>query len=409
MSRNPEEQIPETSAVFESLISKDRELINLSHDNVVETMLRDPIPVEPNIGELGDLFENVGFSDLPTLQAKYRRKWENISDTLKKYLGQKGGKRLRPLFFLNGYRMFSHGKQPDKKILSSAVGVELLHETSLILDDVMDNSELRRGAPSLWASIATRINTNPEDAKKIAIDLSPLCFSWTRHLIIDETEENTQPQVEEIFWRAVNDAKRGQTFDVESARSNEWPDLDEAIDWSYLKTIPYSVELPLFLAFYAAKVPEDKRQDTSDGIKMFTRGFGLAFQLHDDLLILRTDKETGKDSMADAMNCSKIPLAILTRQLGNNEQKAFLDLVWGHGDKLTLENTEKLKRTFKETGALQMIVQRISQEVQNAKEGLAKIKTTGFDISAFNYFLDEGFFWMEDLNLSAPQNFQPQG
>lgn len=397
VSGYPNEKSPEASAPIEYLISKDRETIDRLHNRVIEVMLRDPIPVEPSFGKLADLFEDTNSLDLPFLQAKYGERWEKLSVTLKEYLGKTGGKRLRPLFILNSYRMFSHGKQPDQRMMTSGVGVELLHETALLLDDVMDNSTLRRGTSSLWADIANRMDIHPDDSKKIAAELSPLCFSWARHLVVDQAEENIRPHIAEIFWKAVDDTKHGQILDVKSARADKWPELEEAMEWTYLKTSPYSLELPLLLAFYVAGVPDGQQPDIIDDVKIFSRAFGLAFQLHDDLLILRTDQEIGKDSMADAMNGNKTPLAILARKLGNEEQKTFLDSVWGHVDKLTPENIEQLKIIFRETGAFKMIVARISEEVRNARNGLSKIQTAGFDVSVLSYLLDEGLVWTDDF------------
>ena len=134
-----------------------------------------------------------------------------------------------------------------------------------------------------------------------------------------------------------------------------------------------------------------------EGIEMFSSGFGLAFQLHDDLLFFKTSQDIGKDSNSDAFNGNKIPIAILARQLGSGEERNFIDRVWGKPTELNPENLLKLKEIFKTTKALQKTVEIISAEIKKAKTGLNIIAKAGFDVSSLQYLLNTGLPWMDDL------------
>jgi geranylgeranyl diphosphate synthase type I len=78
-----------------------------------------------------------------------------------------GGKRIRPALFIASAKLFG-GKTRD--ILYPAAGLEILHNYSLIIDDIIDNSVLRRGKPTAWAKFGRSI------AQCIGIDWGAAIF-----------------------------------------------------------------------------------------------------------------------------------------------------------------------------------------------------------------------------------------
>src|SRR3989344_4483249 len=235
-----------------------------------------------------------------------------------------------------------------------------------------------------------------EDSKGIAVDFGKLCFSWARHLMVDTVDEKFRPEAGKVFWQAVADMKHGEDDDNMSAHTSEWPPIEDVLEQFYLKTSSYSMRLPLLSALYASGTPVNDR--ILEGIESFSRGFGIAFQLHDDLLITKTTEEIGKDTTLDAFNGTKIPITILARQLGSEEEKTFIDNVWGKPSELTEENILKLKEIFKRTGAIQKIKEMIKLEVQKAESGLDIIAQSGFDVSNLRHLLNIGLPWMDDLD-----------
>ncbi len=381
---------------FETLIAKDLAAIEALHKQIVEKMMKEEILALPNLGKLEGIYDaQFNFLGLSGLKERYGDKWPIISETLKEYLNKEGGKRLRPLLLLNGYRTFSREKEPDQKIFGAAVGLELLHETALFLDDIIDNSTLRRGAPSLWKKIDDVPELNSFNASGVTADAGSLCFAYARHLMVDEVDEKTKPEVDKVFWQTVNDMKRGEEDDSQSAVTNEWPPIEHILEQFYLKTSSYSMRLPLLSALHASGATID--DNILKGIEDFSRGFGIAFQLHDDMLITKTSEEIGKDSNTDAINGTKIPVVILARQLGNEQEKKFIDKVWGKPDELTRRNLSKLKEIFKTTGALQKISEMIKLEIQKSESGLDALSQAGFDVSSLRYLLSAGLPWMDDL------------
>ncbi|MDD4802382.1 MAG: polyprenyl synthetase family protein [Syntrophomonas sp.] len=103
--------------------------------------LFDPINKEMNIVEtcLTDIID----TDLPVL------------DQAATHLIKAGGKRLRPAFALLGAKMFAESIEPA---ISMAVALEMIHMATLVHDDVIDNSELRRGKPTVKCEWGNRIS-----------------------------------------------------------------------------------------------------------------------------------------------------------------------------------------------------------------------------------------------------------
>ncbi len=411
----PQPKIKKDALNCEALIAKDRAVIEARLRQISGRITYEQIPGEPNIGKVEGLYgsENI-FSGLSGLKKIYMDKCWTILYIMPKlfgrYLGPKGGKRFRPLLLLNGYRTFSHRIEPSQKVIDAAVGLELLHETALILDDVIDNSKERRGVSSLWFQFEEMYRLIPLvkgkefgdagflpliEGKKVASDIGSLSFSWARHLMVDVVDKKNKSKVGKVFWQAVADMKRGEEDDSRSALTGEWPPIEHVLEQFYLKTSSYSMRLPLLYALHTSGATID--DNILKGVEDFSRGFGIAFQLHDDLLITKTTKEIGKDSNLDIFNGTKIPIAILARQFGSDEEKVFIDKVWGKPAELTTENIVRLKKIFKTTGALQRIVEMTKLEIQKAESGLNMIAQSGFDVSALRYLLNTGLPWIDDF------------
>ncbi|HBA45554.1 hypothetical protein A2W67_00165 [Candidatus Nomurabacteria bacterium RIFCSPLOWO2_02_40_28] len=397
-NKSPQPNTTERNANFEALVAKDCAVIEARLKEISIRMLQEDISGEPNVGALEGISES-NFSGLSGLKKSYDSFpfWYVTPKLFFKYLHERGGKKFRSLLLLNSYRMFTHGKEPNQEVVNMAVGEELVHETALILDDVIDNSTMRRGGPSLWVKNEIfKLIPSFEDSKGIAVDFGKLCFSWARHLMVDTVDEKFRPEAGKVFWQAVADMKHGEDDDNMSAHTSEWPPIEDVLEQFYLKTSSYSMRLPLLSALYASGTPVNDR--ILEGIESFSRGFGIAFQLHDDLLITKTTEEIGKDTTLDAFNGTKIPITILARQLGSEEEKTFIDNVWGKPSELTEENILKLKEIFKRTGAIQKIKEMIKLEVQKAESGLDIIAQSGFDVSNLRHLLNIGLPWMDDLD-----------
>lgn len=203
-----------------------------------------------------------------------------------------GGKRVRPVLTL----MACDAMGGDPSVaLNAAVGIEMLHNFTLLHDDVMDNADVRRGKPT----VHRRWNDNTailsgDTMLTIATQYISCVRNW---------------QVMDLFNKTAIEIYEGQQWDMDYECRNDVT-VDEYINMIRLKT---SVLLGCALkmgALVADAAPEQADLLYEAGVNM-----GLAFQLRDDVLDVWGDPKTfGKEIGGDIMNNKKTFLLISTMQ-----------------------------------------------------------------------------------------------
>lgn len=202
------------------------------------------------------------------------------------YLLALPAKRVRPVLTVMACELFG-GKAED--VLNEAVGIELFHNFTLMHDDIMDASPLRRGEPT----VHERWNVNTA------------ILSGDAMLVKAYQLMGAHPEVLSIFNRHAVEVCEGQQRDMEFEQRND-VSLDEYREMIRLKT---AVLLSCALRVGACKAgasAEDQQR-----IAAFGEQLGLAFQLRDDLLDAFGDSRiTGKAQGGDLRNGKKTWLLI---------------------------------------------------------------------------------------------------
>jgi geranylgeranyl diphosphate synthase, type I len=216
-------------------------------------------------------------------------------------LAAAGGKRLRPVFCLTGY--LAAGGVPNQDLVNAAMALELLHIGALIHDDVMDDSDLRRGAPTThvkhadaherqaWQGEARRYGDS------IAIMAGLLAWTYADWLM--------PPTGEWFELRA--ELVAGQTLDVVAAAAGgNDPDLARHI--ARVKSGRYTIHRPLVIGATLAGRPE-----LAWAFEQYGDALGEAFQLRDDLIDAYGNGEAGKPAGLDARQHKMTLLATTNR------------------------------------------------------------------------------------------------
>ncbi len=208
------------------------------------------------------------------------------------------GKRIRPLLVLLTAAAASNDASTSQstgwqRALPAAAAVELVHNYSLLHDDIEDDSPLRRGRPTVWArwGIPQAINTGDT------------MFALA-HLSLLRLAETTSPtialQAANVLQRACLHLTQGQYLDISYENRNDlslkdyWP----MITGKTAALLAACTELGAL----AAEVPASTRSDYRD----FGRDLGLAFQSLDDLLGIWGDAaKTGKSNASDLVEGKK--------------------------------------------------------------------------------------------------------
>ncbi|WP_229680302.1 polyprenyl synthetase family protein [Saccharopolyspora thermophila] len=280
-----------------------------------------------------------------------------------------GGKRIRPTFAWWGWR--AAGGVPDgpaaTAMLRAASALELLQACALVHDDLIDDSDTRRGKPTVHRRFEQVHQESgfAGDAAQFgmaaAVLLGDLALSWADDMFHTAGIEPRALARALRPWRAMRtEVLAGQYLDVVGQyRADETPQA--ALRICQLKSASYTVQRPLELGAEVAEAGQEALQ----ALRRFGSDIGVAFQLRDDLLGVFGDPAvTGKpagDDLREGKRTVLVAEAVAAaRERGD---QAALDLLRGVlGDpELDEERVEQARGVLIELGAVAAVEQRITE------------------------------------------------
>ena len=218
---------------------------------------------------------------------------------------------------LDMFENISSGKKLRSKLILKIAGenqislklcavIELIHLASLLHDDVIDDSTIRRGKPSINALFGS----------KNAIMLGDILYSKGFYEIV-----SLNPQIAKIISKAVLDLSIGEMMDVDLG-SKFSPNLDEYLKMIELKTAVL-IEAAARSAAIIAKLDES-------AYSIYGKNLGLAFQIVDDILdIVSDENKLGKPAFNDYKEGkTTLPYILLYNTLSTDD-KEILKGLWG--------------------------------------------------------------------------------
>lgn len=292
-----------------------------------------------------------------------------------------GGKRFRALFCYWGWRSVSAPDSPLSPIVGAASALEIFHAAALVHDDIIDNSDTRRGAASahkLFDGLHRASGWAGDDAefgRASAILLGDLILGWSDELLDDALLEVTdaasarRARIE--FNRMRTEVTAGQYLDILEERA--WvtqPDaelLDRAHRVIVYKSAKYSVQAPLVIGAALAGASTEQL----GALREFGLPLGIAFQLRDDLLGVFGDSAvTGKPSGDDLREGKRTVLIALARDHGTRETRSLIDELLGNPE-LDESQIVALQNAIHDSGAVDRVEALIAENVATAREVLA--------------------------------------
>jgi len=232
------------------------------------------------------------------------------------------GKRLRPLVVLLSYGLFGLNWQ---KALPGAAAVELLHNFSLIHDDIQDGSETRRGRDSVWKIWGIPQAINAGDA---LLNLAYLSIFDLQGIISDNRLNSIVYSLQKTCLELTKGQYLDMTFESEPSIS-----IDQ-----YLQMIEGKTASLFSVCCRVGALVADVGQEVENELAEAGRLLGLAFQIQDDYLgIWGNEKQTGKSVHSDLMNRKKTPPIIM----GINSNGEFANY-WNLSKDLTLNEARIL-------------------------------------------------------------------
>ncbi|HDQ00681.1 MAG TPA: polyprenyl synthetase family protein [bacterium] len=288
-------------------------------------------------------------AELEQLEAKFQSVIDTDIDLIKQifnYIITSKGKRLRPILLLLCSGLKS---KPTTKSIDAAIIIELLHTATLIHDDVVDNSNLRRGNPS--------INSIWEN--KISVLIGDFLFAHIFNSLVDFKD----PKLIKIISKVTTKMSQGELLQMEKAQDFE---IDEA---TYFRLISYKTASLLAATCQLGAYTSDGEDYThEENLRIFGESLGIAFQIKDDLLDYygsedKLGKPIGKDLIE---NIITLPVLYSLRQVNRQQQQKIISLLQNGAD----NQAETIVPFLKDTGGIQYAEHKADHYIQNAMQRL---------------------------------------
>ena len=260
------------------------------------------------------------------------------------------GKQLRPLLALMMARTCSGGSISEATVRYAAAA-ELLHNATLLHDDVADGSDQRRGVPTIRSMMGPAVSVLVGDYWLVK----------AMELILGDSDSDTR--VIRIFSKTLSDLAEGEMLQLQKAQSRDTDEDD------YLRII-YNKTASLFeAACVSAAVSVASRPEYEEAARNYAIALGLAFQIKDDILDYVGTESVGKPLGVDILE-QKITMPLLgaMKNAGEDEtlriRKMVADIVGNP------EYRDEVVSFVKNNGGIDYAVERLDEYVSEAVEAL---------------------------------------
>lgn len=299
-----------------------------------------------------------------------------------------GGKRLRPLCMTMAYK----GYNSDDDIIVPSISPELVHASSLILDDAMDEDVMRHGEPTFNAVYADKfLSAMDFDISKygkgrywiqrdtlknlffaqkaisrysyaLAVLGSNVIYSLSLDALMKARfEPSKMMHATELHRSMYQKLNEGQLMDIlyESRHANE----KEYLAMIHKKTgILFVYPIRLGLNFSSC--------ENTGCLDEYATSIAKAFQIQDDILgSFGSEKITGKSSFSDIREGKRTLLVIKAFENADEQQQKVLTKVLGY-EHASREDVEEVRNIFKDTGAYGHCIELSKKFIENSKTSI---------------------------------------
>ena len=271
-----------------------------------------------------------------------------LINQLGSYIINSGGKRLRPALSILCARACGHKKEDH---INLATIIEFIHTATLLHDDVVDGSDMRRGketANNVWGN----------EASVLVGD-----FLYTRSF--EMMVEMGSMRLMKILSHTTNVIAEGEVLQL--LNCNDANTTEE----NYLEVIHHKTAKLFEAAGQLGAVISQSSPEIEQAISSYAMHLGSAFQLVDDLLDYSESSDTIGKNIGDDLAEGKPTLPLIFAMRNGNKQQAKIvrdAIEQGQRDKI-----DDIITIIKETGAIEYTEQAAEREIIQAKESLSII------------------------------------
>jgi octaprenyl-diphosphate synthase len=300
-------------------------------------LTHEPLPVDPMAAEMQAVDEVIR-----------RRLTSEVAlvDQIANYIIGAGGKRIRPRLVLLFSRALSFDG-PSRFELAAII--EFIHTATLLHDDVVDESALRRGRPT----------ANALFGNAASVLVGDFLYSRAFQLMV----EVGRMRVLDVLADATNVIAEGEVLQLMNMH-----DADLAVE-DYLRVIRYKTAKLFEASARLGAVIADAPRDVEDACADFGRALGTAFQLIDDLLDYEGDPAALGKNVGDDLREGKPTLPLLYAMAhGTPEESALIRHAIEHGE---VERLGEIVQIVRRTGAIDATRDAARREADHARERLS--------------------------------------
>lgn len=273
-----------------------------------------------------------------------------------RYLIEYGGKRLRPYIVMKSCELVGGNA---RQAIPAAAAIEMVHNFTLIHDDIMDNDEMRHGVPTVHMKFGIPIGILAGD----------LLFSKAFEIISlpsPHTPKDVSLALISTLANACRDVCEGQTLDINMAISKSIPAEREYIKMIEKKTSSLFMASCAMGAIAANTTERDVRK-----LSIFGKNLGIAFQIVDDLIGVIGDPKITKKPVGNDIREGKksLPILLAIRMADKQEKKTILN---AFGNPIvSKDKVEKAVETMTSLGIEKIIRQQAAYHSNTAKKSIS--------------------------------------
>lgn len=300
-------------------------------------------------------------ADLEQYEAFVRRFFRAESEPLHsilEYVISNRGKGVRPMLVMLAAAMFARNPQAgaSHRTLLAASIVEMLHTASLIHDDVIDESDMRRGRPSvnaLWQSRNAVLVGDYILAKTFANGMQSAQYDIVSH-VVDTIGELCEGELVQSAMSKSLDMTR-----------------DKYLDIIYKKTASLLGASSSVGALSVGATPQQVAE-----MRRFGDCIGMAFQIKDDILDYTPDAQTGKPSGNDLLEHKiTLPLLCVLEECSEQERAEIVERIRNCSTK---EQSVELQEMVVSRGGIEAAERTMRQYIESATRILSHYPTTPY-------------------------------
>jgi geranylgeranyl diphosphate synthase type II len=300
--------------------------------------------------------------NLELLEKTEKRLFELIPNTAPaqiyepfRYIMSGGGKRIRPVLTMTACAALCGNAD---KALDAACAIEVMHNFTLVHDDIMDNSPIRRGKETIHQKWDMPIGILSGDTM----------VGYSYRFMNAYVAHNNYPRIIDALSTALIEVCEGQAYDM------EFNDKKDVCLDDYILMISKKTAALLQACVNLGGLVAEADQAQLKALNDYAYALGIAFQIQDDLLDITADQSKfGKRIGQDIIEGKKTYLMLKAREIAADKEDVQLIQKFFDGNGMSVDFVPQVKAMYEKLGIFEIAQQEIEKNLNTAKNVLANL------------------------------------